>query len=101
MVEEEIKKMIEEDGKEREAEGVQSRKKRGPMAGDWQGVQCQCESVSLFIPNVSQAPVWHLSPYFLPLFYLGPLHSVPSPYYDSSFPSSIYWELARSRILRS
>lgn len=52
MVEEEIKKMIEEDGKEREGEGVQSRKKREPMVGDWQGVQYQCESLSLFIPNV-------------------------------------------------
>lgn len=43
--------MAEEDGKEREARRGQLGKKRGPMAGEREGVQCQCVC-SIFIPTV-------------------------------------------------
>lgn len=47
--------MTDEDGKEREAEGGQPGKKRGPMAGEQEGAQCQCEGLSL-IPSLSLLP---------------------------------------------
>lgn len=107
MVGEEIKKKkrIEGDRKEGEAEGGQPGKKRGPMAGEKEGVQCQCVCLCFYLHHTvlgsSLVSVTFLSPSVHGLSgYLNSLHLAPTPAVRVPFPP-VYWELARSRILRS
>lgn len=92
--------MIEEDGKEGEAEGGQ------PGRGDpWQGSKESSASVfvSIFIPTVlgsSLVPVAFLSPVHGLSGCPNSLHLAPTPAVRVPSPL-VYWELARSRILRS
>lgn len=93
--------MAEEDGKEREAGGP-TREKEGTPG---RGARRSPVPVCLFHLHphclTLQFRVCHLPFSLCPWSVRIPRPPPSSPHCAGAFPSSVYWELARSRILRS
>lgn len=92
--------MLEEVRKEGVAEGGQPGKE-GAYGGSKESSASVSVSVSIFIPTVLGSSLGSVAS-FLPLSMVcqGIIHLAPTPAVQVPSPH-IYWELARSRILRS